>query len=64
LSLAKHLYVFCVSSGSPTVSYYLTLCTLYRIVVMTQRCPVQGGSRKVKSTTILLLTFECVGKIQ
>jgi len=45
-----------VFSASPTVSYYLTLCTLYRIVVMTLRCPVQGGPRKVKSTTILLLT--------
>jgi len=64
LSLAKHLYVFCVSFASPTVSYYLTLCTLYRIVVMTLWCPVQGGPRKVKPTTILLVTFECVGKIQ
>ena len=29
------------------------------------RCvqPVQGGPRKVKPTTILLVTFECVGKI-
>jgi len=25
---------------------------------------VQGGPRKVKPTTILLVTFECVGKIQ
>jgi len=24
----------------------------------------QGGPRKVKPTTILLVTFECVGKIQ
>jgi len=26
--------------------------------------PVQGGPRKVKPTTILLVTFECMGKIQ
>jgi len=25
---------------------------------------IQGGPRKVKPTTILLVTFECVGKIQ
>jgi len=25
---------------------------------------IQGGPRKVKPTTILLATFECVGKIQ
>ena len=25
---------------------------------------LQGGPRKVKPTTILLVTFECVGKIQ
>jgi len=25
---------------------------------------IQGGPRKVKPTTILLVTFECVGRIQ
>jgi len=25
---------------------------------------IQGGPHKVKQTTILLVTFECVGKIQ
>jgi len=25
---------------------------------------IQGGPTKVKQTTILLVTFECVGKIQ
>ena len=25
---------------------------------------IQGGPRKVKPTTILLVTFQCVGKIQ
>jgi len=28
------------------------------------RSNIQGGPRKVKPTTILLVTFECVGKIQ
>jgi len=30
----------------------------------TECTSVQGGPRKVKPTTILLVTFECVGKIQ
>jgi len=39
---------------------------LYRFKVKTffLRHSVQGGPRKVKPTTILLVTFECVGKIQ
>ena len=39
LSLAK--CVSCVCLASPTVSYYLTLCTLYRIVLMTLRSPIE-----------------------
>jgi len=34
------------------------------ITVSQKRETLQGGPRKVKPTTILLVTFECEGKIQ
>ena len=44
-----------------------TLLTGKSITEMTSFCvkwDIQGGPRKVKPTTILLVTFECIGKIQ
>jgi len=34
------------------------------IALLVKNVYLQGGSGKVKPTTILLVTFECVGKIQ
>jgi len=35
-----------------------------RLTTKLKSYKIQGGPRKVKPTTILLVTFECVGKIQ
>jgi len=37
---------------------------LYSYKYYIQRNYIQGGPSKVKPTTILLETFECIGKIQ
>jgi len=53
---------FVIVVGSVTdivLEYVLVSCPAFRVV----SCKLQGGPAKMRPTYILIVTFECIGKI-